>query len=92
MNWPAVMNKVLMVTRRPLRWGGEVSAIYTGTVMDAIPEWVDIQQSNNSNFPFGLASFLNAAHIPQVLSKNIRVQYLVLSDFWDKGLDKQQQL
>lgn len=39
-NWPPVMNSVFTVTSWPLRWGGDVSAMYTGTVMDAIPTHV----------------------------------------------------
>lgn len=31
------MKRVLMVTKRPLKLGGETSAMYTGTVMEAMP-------------------------------------------------------
>ena len=31
------MKRVLMVTNRPLKLGGETSAMYTGTVMEAMP-------------------------------------------------------
>lgn len=37
MNCPPVMKRVLTVTSWPLRWGGEASAMYTGTVMQAMP-------------------------------------------------------
>lgn len=36
-NCPPVMKRVFTVTSCPLRWGGEASAMYTGTVIEAIP-------------------------------------------------------
>lgn len=32
------MKRELIVTSRPLWWGGETSAMYTGTVIEAMPD------------------------------------------------------